>query len=522
MLKRITSVMALCFGIVLNLLAQTEGAKTHEVKAGETLYSLARTYSVTIDDIKNANPMMDILKSGMVINIPAPNPAIVSKTSQSRKPQCRTTYIVEKKQTVYSICRQFGVTIDEFLAANPQVTKEKIKKGEEVCIPFTKAELEAKRTETQKRETERAQREAEKINRVKSVKVGVILPFELESNQLSTKGQRMIELYEGFLLAVDSLKKSGVNVDIYAFNEKESYGFVDSLIKNHPIFPYLNVVLGPLYDTNIQKLSSYANKHDIQLVVPCSSKYGLADSNPNLFQVNTSENYIYDKVYEYFTSHYSNYNVIFVSMNEKEHTTYINGLKQALDSKNKSYSTIAFSELDNLGDLLSPTMQNVLVPTSNTQNAFEMLCYKLNTMESFNLLHSENITMFGYPQWQTFSAKNQSNLNKYRVSYFSTFYSNANNWKTTAFSNKFKKYFKRDLIKSHPKFGLLGFDSGYYFIKGVWEYGDKFQRHLNNIKMNAYQNPLSFEKVNNAGGFINRVMLTVTHNSDGSINVKEH
>lgn len=523
MLKRISSVIVLCLAMATQLLAQTEGQKTHEVQAGETLYSLARANGVTVEDIQKANPSMDILKTGMVIIIPAPKPKPADTAgTQQKKPNCRTTYFVEKKETVYSICRKFGLDMDEFLAANPHITKEKVKKGEEVCIPFTKAEIEAKKMEIEKKEQEQEKIEAEKVHRVKSVKVGVVLPFGLQSEKLGAEAQRMVEMYEGFLLAVDSLKKDGVNVDIYTFEEKDTYGYVDSLTRNNSIFPYLNIIFGPFHANHITQLSDYATKHDIQLVVPCSSRYGLANNNPNLFQVNTSENYIYDKVYDAFVSQYAGSNIIFVGMNETERTEFLNGLKGKLTEKGKGFTNIDFADIDNIGSSLSADQQNVLVPTSNSQNAFEMLCLKLNSMERNKKITTDNITMFGYPQWQTFSTKNQANLNKYRVSYFATFFSNPTGWRTTAFQNKFKSYFHRDLIKSHPKYALLGFDSGYYFIKGMWEYGDKFQRNLNGISMKAYQNPLSFQKVNASGGYINKKMIIVSHRTDGSVSTKEY
>ena len=523
MLKRISSVIVFILAMTVQVFAQTPGQKTHEVMAGETLYSLARANGVTVEDIQKANPSMDILKTGMIIIIPAPKVPAADPTqaAQKKKPNCRTTYTVEKKETVYSICKKFGLNMDEFLAANPQITKEKVKKGEEVCIPFTKAEIEAKRVESEKKEEEQEKIEAEKIHRVKSVKVGVILPFGLQDAKLNAESQRMVEMYEGFLLAVDSLKKGGVNVDVYTFDEKDSNRYIDSLTTSNSIFPYLNIIFGPFRANHISQLSAYASKHDIQLVVPCSSRYGLANNSPNLFQVNTSESYIYDKVYEAFASQYAGSNIIFVAMNETERTDFLNGLKGKLTEKGKGFSNIAFADLDNLSTMLSADQQNVLVPTSSSQNAFEMLCLKLNSMERNKKITTDNITMFGYPLWQTFSTKNQANMNKYRVSYFATFYNNANGWRTVAFTNKFKSYFNRDLIKSHPKFALLGFDSGYYFIKGMWEYGDKFQRHLDGISMKAYQNPLSFQKVNASGGYINKKMIIVSHHTDGSIGTQE-
>ena len=85
MLKRISSVIVLCLAMATQLLAQTEGQKTHEVQAGETLYSLARANGVTVEDIQKANPSMDILKTGMVIILPAPKPNQPTLQAHSRR-----------------------------------------------------------------------------------------------------------------------------------------------------------------------------------------------------------------------------------------------------------------------------------------------------------------------------------------------------------------------------------------------------------------------------------------------------
>ena len=59
---------------------------------------------------------------------------------------CKQTYEVKKKETLYSIAKQFDITVDELIAANPSIQpdkKDKIKKGQILCIPFTQAELAA-------------------------------------------------------------------------------------------------------------------------------------------------------------------------------------------------------------------------------------------------------------------------------------------------------------------------------------------------------------------------------------------
>ena len=123
----------------------------HEVQSGETLYSLARNYGVTVEAIKQANPSIEgeNIITGQVITIPnasksgkvqsvstpetihsdAKQTPVLPKTQPGKKPGCKLMLLVEKKTTVYSICKEYGITEDEFYHANPQIEKAKIKKG---------------------------------------------------------------------------------------------------------------------------------------------------------------------------------------------------------------------------------------------------------------------------------------------------------------------------------------------------------------------------------------------------------
>ena len=49
--------------------------------------------------------------------------------SEPLKPKCRDMHKVERKETVYSICRMYGITEEELLAANPEIVNKKLKKG---------------------------------------------------------------------------------------------------------------------------------------------------------------------------------------------------------------------------------------------------------------------------------------------------------------------------------------------------------------------------------------------------------
>ena len=105
------------------------GSTTYTIVAGDTLYSLARRYGTDVDSIIVANPgiMPDALRIGQVICIPSGAPLTC--------PPDATLYQIRAGDTIYSLARRFGTTVDAILAANPGIRPEALRVGQFVCIP---------------------------------------------------------------------------------------------------------------------------------------------------------------------------------------------------------------------------------------------------------------------------------------------------------------------------------------------------------------------------------------------------
>ncbi len=92
------------------------------VKNGDTVYQIARRYSVPVDDIVFANQLQnpDVLSVGQALIIP--------------NREARRT--VSRGDTLYSIARRYGVSLARLTAANPQITDpNRIYPGQTVILP---------------------------------------------------------------------------------------------------------------------------------------------------------------------------------------------------------------------------------------------------------------------------------------------------------------------------------------------------------------------------------------------------
>ena len=126
----------------------------HPIAPGETLYRLTVKYNVSAKAICDANPGLsaDNFRIGQVIRIPsATDAAAVTADTQALsgmpagntaiqapvQSRCRDMHKVKRKETVFSISREYGITEAELIAANPELRGEnKIKKGSFLCIPY--------------------------------------------------------------------------------------------------------------------------------------------------------------------------------------------------------------------------------------------------------------------------------------------------------------------------------------------------------------------------------------------------
>lgn len=103
----------------------------HPVAQGQTLFSIARAYGVSQDDILRANPeLQEGLRFGQNILVPVSEPtqpqagAQVRVQAQAPAPsQNFITHTVRRGETTYGIARHYGVSVDQIIALNPEAAQ---------------------------------------------------------------------------------------------------------------------------------------------------------------------------------------------------------------------------------------------------------------------------------------------------------------------------------------------------------------------------------------------------------------
>ena len=502
----------------------------HTIQAGETLYRLSVKYNVTTQAICEANPGLssENFRSGQVIIIPVQSASKTEKETPKATAKEETTvkmndwkdmHKVERKETIFSISREYGITEEELIAANPELKNGKLKRGTFLFIPYGKNEQKTQQTESKPTVQELTNEEIfsrfeDSKKEIKTIKAAVLLPFMAGTSANMDEQIRMVEYYEGFLMAVDSLKKEGVSVDLYTYDTKGKEAPLNNILAKKEM-KNMDIIFGPARSQDIDALATFADKNNIRLVIPFAPKVDQVFKNPHIYQVNTPQSYLYSEVYEHFNRKFSGCNVIFLnaSNGDREKDEFIKGMKTGLKENGISYRD--FTMTDNFYDIttvMDTLKNNIFIPTSGKSTALVKILPQLTQIRRERPGYSMNL--FGYPEWQTYTNDYLASFYEIDTYFYSSFYTNNLFPAAVNFTHAYRRWYSKDMANIYPKYGMLGYDTGYFFLKGLSKYGNKMEENLGSIHVTPIQTGFKFERVNNWGGFINRKVFFVHFSKD--------
>jgi len=102
----------------------TSNQKTYTVQKGDNLYSIANSYGVTVDSIKNLNGLKNnLLQINQVLKIPSENS---SSNNQ--------VYIVKRGDNLYNIAQKYNVSVASLMSAN-NLSSTLLNIGQKLIIP---------------------------------------------------------------------------------------------------------------------------------------------------------------------------------------------------------------------------------------------------------------------------------------------------------------------------------------------------------------------------------------------------
>lgn len=494
-----------------SLSSSRENYRYHTILPKETLYSVSRTYLLKPEDLIAANPGLSVetFLIGKTIRIPffQSQADFIPYEKQTQN----VTHQVKRGETLYSISKAYDVSVEDIEKANPMLGSG-LKTNMKLIVPVKVTSLD-ENVRTREIEANRLLRPSNETQRTDVIRVGLLLPF---LDKTSGQHLRLQEYYEGFLLAVNRMKKDGANIEVYVF-EIGSRAKLESLLGTMEMED-LHLLIGGMTDDQIKILSDFTKRHNIKYIIPFSSKNSEVQNNNNIFQVNSPQSYLYSKASRVFMEIFRNANVVIVNVSGySDKAEFLSTLKSDLKRKNVRYNEISLTSnfSTDILPLLQNNVENVIIPSTGDSGALREIT---NALDKVHQAHQGiNTRLFGYPEWQTYNPEIKKALHQYGTYFYTSFYVDEQDIETSKFIENFKFWYGRELINTYPKYGLFGYDTGIFFLNAVHRFGTNFEQRINRIPSNSLQFAFNFERVNNWGGFINTGLYLIHYDVNNAV-----
>ena len=440
----------------------------------------------------------------------------VSSVSAQQASTIRGQHKVKKKETIFGISREYGLTIEELIKANPEMNEPgyELKKGMILNIPFSKDSLEARA----KREAAAKQVTVVKTAPVvaddvknREIRLGIMLPL----HNINGDGRRMTEYYRGVLMACDSLKKQGLSIDVHAWNTAED-GNIYKVLED-PAAAKCDLIIGPLYSKQMDALSAFVTKHDIRLVIPFSINAPQLTTNRNIFQVYQSPTEQNEVIIARFIERFKSYHTVVIDCNDStsKKGTFTFSLRRQMEQRGMDVVVTNLKSTEaNFSRAFSRMKPNVVILNTGRSQELGVAFSKINGLKANS--PELDITMFGYTDWLLYTRTHLENFYKYNTYIPSVFYYNPLSVGTQRFERKYRQNFRSDMQNALPRFAITGFDHAFFFLKGLHKYGKSFNGADGMFGYPPVQTPLKFERYGN-GGLRNKTMMFIHYQPEHTV-----
>jgi len=595
----------------------------HQVKKGETTYSISKAYGITVEDLNRENPPAVYgIKEGQTLRIPVklvgdPLPAVAEPAKRSHDDPKFLYHALKPGETVYSLSKSFGVSEDEIIQSNPGIDINKLSIGTEIAVPkrefmnnqqnfndqdnkyiYHKVLMGESLSDIAKqygltvRQLRKENRDlrfpqvgdfvripgakiaeiqvpeqliadtlpsVEAVIPVKversgyspvsdlrgSLDVAVLLPFYLAENASRkeidsskfVKGKKIykvnqmaddwiypgsidfLEMYEGILLASDSLRALGLNINLHTYDIKNDSVEIARLI-NAGKLAGMDLIIGPVYSSILSIVSEYARGLGIPVVspVPLMNNSALI-KNPTLFMASASleiaQEALSKKIAEYY-----DHNIVFIhadtlgvdedvkrfkSMIFKE-LSYKMPYEDIKFKEFKFYSRSMFNNdsINRLGHALSEQSNNVIIIASEDPPLISEVMDNVN-----GLSRRFNIKLFGYPVIRELKNLDQKELFDMDILVYSPYWIDYSKKNVKLFNSNFRqKFHTQPLEKSYA---WQGYDIAFYFMSGLALHGKDFIEHPEIHYPDLLQSDYDFKRNFDGDGFENHKLFMVRY-----------
>lgn len=509
----------------------------YKVKFLERVPGISKRQNISIDTIYKLNPGIkeEGVNWGDVIKLPRKaevKSEVYKKDTPEDVPSDTTiNYIIHevmKKENLYRISKLYDVSLQKIIELNPGAEKQ-VQKGQKLKIPVTREEKEEKIVKEEKekeKEKDLFREECLKQSGMdKHFEVALMVPLYLDeykkidtsdyqySRPKDLKSMNFIQFYEGALLALDTLEKQGMKVDVHVYDigksREEAIKSIDEKLKT------VDLIIGPIYNEPFKVMSRFANQHDIRIVNPLSGRGSIIEGTSDVYKVQTSEKVETKAMSEYINKHYPDSTDIYVIRDSKyQQQENLDILREELkvDSSHLFKPIRRIVDVRYSVDSLNPLLQEVDSVNKERKVVVALTHNRIFTIELLRHLNEAHdsiggLTVFGKSSWRDYNLDSDYLMNL-DVHLFDDEYINYESSTTQWFLENFRQKYHTEPLPE--KYAFVGFDVMYYFGSALIRFGQNFEKCLKYHEPDTIQTKMLFRK-NEYGSFENSYSIPLRY-----------
>jgi len=502
----------------------------HTIAPRQTLFSIAKAYGMTLSRLVFCNPgIIDGIRPGQHIRIPQIYLDEVLKEKATEPMQADGEFIlyqVPAKQTLYAIAKEHGTTVTALQEANPGL-EQGLKVGSTIRIPVQRLipKEQAERVELKGMPpsvapvTPVVQEPPVGKKREDSgvYQVSVLLPFFLSENdsvlqsdginapEIFKRSHMALHFYEGLLMALDSVRSTGLDVQLRVFDTGNSEERVGRIVSEGKLSGS-DLIIGPFYSGEFQKAATFAQEQRIPIVTPTMQGKQILEGNAMVMKVLPSEEQMMVALGRYLSKLKGTNNLI-LHYGKPEQQLLLWRLRSGLDAnaegQRPSFPAIDISKgmRDSVFHRLSQSRPNHLVFLTSEESRVASLVRSLSSWSK-----DMDITVYGLSDWPKFrnvEADHWDRLNLHVPDAVAIDYADES---TERFISDYRK-----LYGTEPNtFAFRGYDIGIHFLRALPGIRAEGIDHMLRVKDRGIQSDFDWKR-QDGGGLENTVPRIVDY-----------
>ncbi|MFK5880294.1 MAG: LysM peptidoglycan-binding domain-containing protein [Flavobacteriaceae bacterium] len=275
--------------------------KIHTVLKKESLFSISQKYGISVEVLKKANGLHgNSISVGRVLVIPNKEENVTEEITTVEIDSSFITHTVIKDDTLFNLTRRYQISEEALYEFNPAL-KEGLNLGMILIVG-------------EKTDEEVEVNIFEDIITDKPLNVLLMLPYKLNSFDVNDEefewDNRLLNIvtdfHAGALIAIDSLRDRGVQVNIDVVDTENNASKISSILREMDVDNY-DAVIGPLFLKNAKQVSKNTST---PVIAPIFSKTQTSVSDNNLVKVAPNKQVLEDKVLDYLLKSYQGEKII--------------------------------------------------------------------------------------------------------------------------------------------------------------------------------------------------------------------